>query len=261
MPEDTQEVKQASWIPNFTDSTRPRLDFNGELVRCYEHIAEGAPHADCADKAMFWAAYLHYASGAYEDADHFFSTLAEQFPDSPLQAEAVKYAIDAKARAAGGPWYDGKQSAEAQALLNKLEASQPEYRRDEGKKEWLTKQKLAVRDGQAERDFETAEYYRRSGKYGSAFFYYELVKRRYPGTRWSDLAGVRVDEMKRIQAKQDADRAAGKVSTLESVRQGIDKLFNNTPPPEGVPIDPTIRKPTRPQPVPVIPVQGVNDGR
>jgi outer membrane protein assembly factor BamD (BamD/ComL family) len=261
MPDNSDGVKQASWVPNFTDPTRPRLDFNGELVKCYENIAEGAPHAECAEKAMFWAGYLHYAKGSYDDADHFFSTLAEHYPDSPLRADAVKYAIDAKNRAVGGPWYDGQKSNEALQLVHNIEASQPEYRRDPDKVEWLTKQKLGIREGQAERDFESAEYYRRTQKYGSAYFYYELVKRRYPGTRWSDLAAKRVDEMKAIQMKRDADKAAGKQSMLEQMQDGLDNLFNNKPRPEGVPIDPTEKRPTRPQPAPVVPLNGGYDGR
>ena len=261
MPEGGDGVEQASWVPNFTDPTRPTLDMEGELVKTYENIAEGAPHAECAEKAMFWAGYLHYARGRYEDADHFFSTLAEHFPDSPLRADAVKYAIDAKNRAVGGPYYDGQKSNEALQLVHNLEASQPEYRRDAAKQEWMTQQKLAIHAGQAERDFESAEYYRRSGKYGSAYFCYELVKRRYPGTKWSDLAVKRVDEMKRIQAQREADKAAGKQTPLEAVQQGLDNLFNNKPPPEGVPADPTAPRPTRPQPTPVQPLQGGFDGR
>lgn len=262
MPEGTDGVKQASWwVPNLTDPSRPRIDPDGEMVKTYENIAEGAPHAECAEKAMFWAAYLHYAHGQYEDADHYFSTLAEYYPDSPLRADAVRYAIDAKNRAVGGPYYDGQKSAEALRLIHNLEASQPEYRKGGEKQEWLTHMKLTVRDGQAERDFESAEYYRRSGKYGSAYFYYKLVQRRYPGTKWSDKAVGRIDEMKAIQAKRDADKAAGKQSFGESVQGFTDKLFKNTPPAEGEPVDPAAVRPTRPAPAPVVPAQGGYDGR
>jgi outer membrane protein assembly factor BamD (BamD/ComL family) len=127
--------------------------------------------------------------------------------------------------------------------------------------EWLTKQKLTIREGQAERDFESAEYYRRTGKYGSAYFCYELVKRRYPGTKWSDLAGKRVVEMKDIEAKRAADKAAGRQSVLEQAQETVDGWFNNKPRPEGVPTDPNVKRPTRPQPAPVVPIQGGYDGR
>ena len=42
---------------------------------------------------------------------------------------------------------------------------------------------------QAEKDFRTAEYYERTGHPGSAVFCYELVRRRYAGTKYADIAG------------------------------------------------------------------------
>jgi outer membrane protein assembly factor BamD (BamD/ComL family) len=36
-----------------------------------------------------------------------------------------------------------------------------------------------------------AEFYRRIGQYGSAYFYYDLVRRRYPNTKYAPLAEER----------------------------------------------------------------------
>jgi hypothetical protein len=52
----------------------------------------------------------------------------------------------------------------------------------------LTRAKFAIRSQQAEKDFRMAEYYQRTGHPGSAVFYYELVRRRYAGTKYSDIA-------------------------------------------------------------------------
>jgi outer membrane protein assembly factor BamD (BamD/ComL family) len=260
MPEGSSDVKQAGWVPNLTDSTRPRFDSDGVLMKTYEQITEGAPHAECAEKALFWAGYLHYARGQYDEADHFFSQLAEGYPDGKLRQEAVRYAIDAKSRVSGGPYYDGQKSDEALRLIHQVEASDPAYRKDPSKMDWLTKQKMVTRESQAERDFVTAEYYRGRGTYGSAYFYYELVKRRYPGTKWSDKAVGRITEMKAIQEKRDADKAAGKQSPFEAMQTGLDKLLGNTPPADGQPTDPTKVRPSRPTPSPIVPAGGF-DGR
>lgn len=243
-------------LPNPFDTTRPTLDAEGELVKTFENIAVGAPTAPCAEKAMFWAGYLHYARGRYEDADHFFSTLAEMYKDSPLRQEAVKYAIDAKNRVIGGSHYDGQKSNEALQLVHNLEASEPQYRSDPAKQEWVTKQKLIIRGGQAERDFEDAEYYRRKGRYGAAFFYYEMVKRRYPGTKFSDLADERIAEVKRVQAQRAADKAAGKVDPLEAFQERMDRVFGNTPKEEGEPTAAPARTPPQDRPAPVVPAGG-----
>jgi RNA polymerase sigma factor (sigma-70 family) len=57
---------------------------------------------------------------------------------------------------------------------------------------------------QAEKDWQIAEFYRRTGHLGSARFYYELVRRRYPGTLYADRAGERLREL-----GQKATSAAG----------------------------------------------------
>jgi tetratricopeptide (TPR) repeat protein len=216
-------------LPNPFDTTRPTLDGEGVLVKTMENIAIGAPNADCAEKAMFWAGYLHYIRGRYEDSDHHFSTLVEMYKDSPLRQEAARLAIDSKNRSTGGAPYDVQKSNEALQLVNNLEATEPQFRVNGEKSEWITKQKLGIRESQAEKDFETAEYYRRTNRFGSAYFYYELVKRSYPGTKHSDLATSRIDEMKQVQAQRAADKAAGKTAPLEKLQENVDKLVGKAP--------------------------------
>ena len=49
---------------------------------------------------------------------------------------------------------------------------------------------------QADRDFKIAEFYQRTGHPGSAYFYFELVCRRYPGTDYASKALQRKNELK-----------------------------------------------------------------
>ena len=101
---------------------------------------------------------------------------------------------------------------------------------DKEKAAWLTRQKFAIRIQQAEKDYETAEYYRRTEHPGSAYFYYELVMRRYPGTKFSDLSKARIEEMERIKAQREADKASGKVTTREQNANGWEKLVGAVKP-------------------------------
>src|SRR5439155_4755337 len=84
--------------------------------------------------------------------------------------------------------YDGRKCAEALQLVHVAEATVPELTQNPEMAEKLTRARFAIRSQQAEKDFRTAEYYERTGHPGSAVFYYELVRRRYAGTRYSDLA-------------------------------------------------------------------------
>jgi hypothetical protein len=60
---------------------------------------------------------------------------------------------------------------------------------------------------QAEKDFRVAEFYRRTNHPGSAYFYYEIVRRRYPGTPLAEKAAER---MKELEAKHEKEEAKEK---------------------------------------------------
>jgi outer membrane protein assembly factor BamD (BamD/ComL family) len=217
---------------NPLDPSKPKTDQEGEVLKTLDNIATHAPNSSVADKAMFWCGYLHYAHGDYADADHYFSLLSQGYKDSPLRQEAAKYAVAAKNRSTGGAAYDGQKSAEALQLVHNLEATDPVYTQDKDKSAWLQRQKMAIRVQQAEKDFETAEYYRRSNHPSSAIFYYELTRRRYPGTKYSDLAVSRIAEMEQIRKQREADKAAGKQSPLEVVQEKFEELGGGKKKPE-----------------------------
>jgi hypothetical protein len=67
----------------------------------------------------------------------------------------------------------------------------------------LQNQLLTINLQQAEKDYGIAEFYRRTGHPGSAYFYYELVRRRYPGSKQADKATQRMAELKdRVESEQ-----------------------------------------------------------
>jgi hypothetical protein len=144
-----------------------------------------------ADKALFWCGYVNYIRGNFYQADRFFSELVELHRDSTLRPQAMAYAIQSKNNATGGAVYDGRKCAEALQLVHVAEATVPELTQDPAMADKLTRAKFAIRSQQAEKDFRTAEYYERTGHPGSAVFMYELVRRRFTGTRYADIATER----------------------------------------------------------------------
>jgi hypothetical protein len=138
---------------------------------------------------------VNFVRGNFTEADHFFSTLVEMHKESPLRPQAMAYAIQAKNNATGGAEYDGRKCAEALQLVYVAEATLPELTQTPEMADKLTRAKFAIRYQQAEKDFRMADYYERTGHPGSAVFYYELVRRRYAGTRYSELAGDRKEHL------------------------------------------------------------------
>jgi outer membrane protein assembly factor BamD (BamD/ComL family) len=181
--------------PNPFDRSKPALDQEGRTLETLERIHTQDITGPAADKAIFWCGYVNFVRGNFQEADQFFSTLEMFHKDSPLYPQAVAYAIVAKNNATGGAEYDARKCAEALQLVHVAEASIPQLTQDPQMAERLTRAKFAIRYQQAEKDFRTAEYYERTGHPGSAVFYYELVRRRYAGTRYSDAAGDKKEHL------------------------------------------------------------------
>ena len=178
-------------MPEFADRRKPKIDQEGRALESLERVHTHDIMGPNADKALFWCGYVHFVRGNFGDADNYFSQLVELHKESPLLPQATLLAIQAKNNATGGAVYDGRKSAEALQLVQMAEAGLPQVRDDPAMADRLTRAKFAIRSQQAEKDFEMAEYYSRTGHPGSAVFYYELVRRRYAGTRYADVASER----------------------------------------------------------------------
>ena len=181
--------------PNPADRTKPFAVQESRALEALDNVHTHDIFGPSADRALFWCGYVNFIRGNFDEADRYFSQLVEMQKDSPLRPQAMAYAIQAKNNATGGAVYDGRKCAEALHLIHVAESTVPELSRDPEMVDQLTRSKFAIRYQQAEKDFRTAEYYERIGHPGSAVFYYELVRRRYAATQYSDLAGERKDQL------------------------------------------------------------------
>lgn len=191
-----------SW-PNPTDTMRPLLLQESRALEALQMVSMYDGQGPLADKALYWCGIVNFIRGNFEQADSFFTQLKDMHPHSPLRPQAFIYGIQAKNNATGGAMYDGRKCAEALHMIQLAEASIPEMSRDPQMAEMLAKSKFAIRYQQAEKDFITAEWYERTGHPGSAYFYYELTRRRYANTRYAEIAAER---MARIKSEMDAGR-------------------------------------------------------
>ncbi len=215
-------------MPNPFDKSRPTLDQEGRTLEALERIHTQDVTGPTADKALFWCGYVNYIRGNFQEADHFFSMLAEIHKESPLRPQALAYAIHAKNNATGGAEYDNRKCAEALQLVHVAEASVPELTQNPEMADKLTRAKFAIRMQQAEKDFRTAEYYERTGHPGSAVFYYELVRRRYGGTQYSEMADVKKERL--ITLMNSGTPATG-IDPFAKVESKWNELFGKKRPP------------------------------
>jgi hypothetical protein len=126
--------------------------------------------------------------------------LHQEYPNEKEAPQAIKQSIICKQLMTGGSMYDLRGVEESKKLLlTNLNAYQ-ELARDE---EWVRQQLTNINTQQADRDFRIAQFYERTGHPASAYFYYELVCRRYGGSEYATKAAQRKADLK---AKFDKDK-------------------------------------------------------
>jgi outer membrane protein assembly factor BamD (BamD/ComL family) len=198
--QDWEEYKdKKSWFfwPRFAnwDKTKPVLDEQGRAVEKLEQVHLNDIGGPLADQALFYAGSVKMYNGDWRDADGYFSQIFEHHPNSPLAPKAVELAIMAKNLSTGGPEYDGRKAAEARKLVDAALRNYPELSNDPKKREYLERQLNGINLQQATKDYQMAEFWKRTGHPGAAYFQFGIVKQRYPNTKYVALAEQQMQEL------------------------------------------------------------------
>jgi outer membrane protein assembly factor BamD (BamD/ComL family) len=207
MREDKERREGKRWFvwPRFvsTEKTKPFLDREGRAVETLEKVRLNDINGPLADEALFMCGVVKMYNENYREASYYFSQIHQRHPDSKRASHALKLAIFCKHMSTGGSDYDGRGAAEARTLIKAAMTSYPELSHDQGTREWLERQQVSIDMQQAEKDYKMAEFYRRTGHPGSAYFYYELVQRRYKDTKYAKMAKERWEELRgELEKKQ-----------------------------------------------------------
>lgn len=204
--QERREGKRWMVVPRFVnlDKRKPFLDREGRAVERLKDVSiyEGKGGV-YKDKALYLCGYISWFNENYSDADLDFSNLYKDCPESPFAPYAVELAIKSKLMSTGGEMYDGRKVHDARKLVD--EALRMPNMSGEKKQDLMNLLK-SINAHQAEKDYQMAEFWRRTGHPGSAYFYYEIVRRRYPGTDASDRALKRMHEIRDKMAKEQRDK-------------------------------------------------------
>jgi len=209
--EETRELQDGKrWVvwPEWfhpIDPTKPFFDEEGRAIEKLEQVRYNGMMGPLADKALFLTGSIKFYHKDYKDAEHAFSQLVEMYPNSPLATQALKLAIISKELCPGGPDYDGRKVVEARKLVDAAFRNYPELANKDS--EFLNRQLFSITVQQAEKDYRIAQFYERIGKPCSAYFCYEIVRRRYPGTKYSEMATARMNELHGKVEKEQAKKA------------------------------------------------------
>jgi outer membrane protein assembly factor BamD (BamD/ComL family) len=210
MEESKEQREGKRWVvwPEWVhfQKTKPFLDEEGRALEKLEQVRYNDMTGPLADKALFLAGSVKFFRKEYKEADFLYSQLVEMHQNSPFVEQALELAIISKQLSTGGAAYDGRKVAEARRLVDTALRNYPEFANK--KSEFLNRQLFSITMQQAEKDYEAAEFYRRTGHPCSAYFCYEIVRRRYPGTKYCDLATLHMQVLRAKLEKTQGEQAS-----------------------------------------------------
>ncbi|MCI0681124.1 MAG: outer membrane protein assembly factor BamD [Gemmataceae bacterium] len=213
---------------------KPLFDMEGHALQLLEEVGlndirgsirtvDGGP--SIGEQALFYLATVKFYREDYRDADYYYSQVYENHPNSPLAPKAIKQAIICKQVMNGGAAYDTRPVEESRKLIDRYQSAYPEWTKD---RDWLARQLGSIHLQQADRDYKIAEFYRRTGHPGSAYFYYELVRRRYPNTDAAKKSEERMHDLRGLAEKGQNFTAAQR----EPVTEQTPNAFTPPAPPQ-----------------------------
>ena len=190
------DVYRHHWTltPNFHDKTRPWFDTRGHAIKTYENIQLFDPTGPRADDAIMATAGIHFRAQRYNDADHYYQLLRQEYPRSDFQFEAHLLGLQCKLLMYQGPDYDGTPLEEAKRLDKQLR-QQFGGRLTAQEQERLNQTRAQVAAAIAQRDMTMARHYEKTAHYASARYYYRELVKNYPESSLAAEARTRLAEI------------------------------------------------------------------
>jgi outer membrane protein assembly factor BamD (BamD/ComL family) len=230
--------------PNFFDKKRPRFDTPGHAIRVYDRIRLDDPVGPLADDALMATANAHFLHGRYDDADYHYGLIRSEYPKSEHQLNAHLLGLRTKMLKYQGPGYDAKPLKEADDLIGQLQTQFPTELGQE--RERLVQERAKIRASQAMREYDLAEYYRRTKYNGAARVHYENVATEFPDTKLAEQSKTKVEEIKDLpeapepvlgwfvnlfpESKKDGPVLPKAISTGGKSAANVASRPNSTPP-------------------------------
>jgi outer membrane protein assembly factor BamD (BamD/ComL family) len=200
MREEKERQAGKRWVvwPRFVsfEKSKPLLDREGRAINTLEQVRLHDINGPLADQSLFLCGVVKMYNENYRDADMYFTQIYARHPESPLAPKAIELGIQCKHLSTGGSDYDGRKTAEARNMVNTALANYPQLAHNKEMRRFLEDQRTSIDMQQAEKEFNMAEFWRRTGHPGSAYFYYQLVRQRYKDTKYARLAEERWNSLR-----------------------------------------------------------------
>ena len=209
-------------FPNLWDRTRPVFDTNHRALEALKSIWVKDPTGPLADDALMMTAGYYVRSGNYAEAARIFSTLRDQYPQSPYLEKAYVIGSQMTLVSHQGPAYDGTSLDKAQ----KLKAAALRLFPKSADRDRLREELRKIDDAKARQQWANALFWQKKHKPKAVAIYCRRVIDEFPHSQYAALA-------RELLAKVDPQTA-----TAPSAKTAAS-------PPAKTPTPPTRRRPRR----------------
>lgn len=161
-------------------------------VEIFRKIVDKVPYSPYASKAQYKLGLLLLQLGRYDEARDAFQKVCDNYPDSEWSSPAKFQLAIATSKAAGAADYDSTAVEEATKKLTEFVREHPEADISPQALEQLKE----LRNREAKKNFDIAEFYVKQKKHKAAKVYYRAILERYPDSEYVNKAKAALESLK-----------------------------------------------------------------
>lgn len=163
-------------------------------IEIFQRIVDKVPYCEYAPRAQYKLGMIFMELRRFDEARDAFQKTIDSYPDSEWAGPAKYQLAVATAKAFPGAQYDATYLKEASARLDEFISEHPDAQISSEAEDQLTK----LRNSEAKKYFETAEFYEKQNKYQSAMIYYRRVVNNYADSIYYNESLKRAGELSEI---------------------------------------------------------------
>ncbi|MEI8350406.1 MAG: outer membrane protein assembly factor BamD [Candidatus Omnitrophota bacterium] len=160
-------------------------------IEIFKKIVDKVPYSPYASKAQYKIGLLLMKLGRYDEAMDAFQKVSDNYPDCEWAAPSKYQLAIATSKAVGGADYDSTAIEDATKKLNEFIKGHP----DADISPQASAQLKEMRNREAKKNFDIAEFYEKQRKYKAAEVYYKVVLERYPDSDYVDKAKAGLEKL------------------------------------------------------------------
>ena len=161
-----------------------------EAVAILESIEDRWPGSELAATALMMKADYYFNKGDYLEAQYAYQVIIDNYKNRSVYEPALlRCAKATHGQYLGGP-YDTHCLVDAMIRYKQYELSFPAGARQAN----IDREIETIREQQTNKEFEIADFYRRTNKLQAARYYWSSISSRWPNTIWSRQAQQQLKE-------------------------------------------------------------------